>query len=211
MIELYGYRMQAADTVASLTSQIPEQWLAAWNERHPALTAENSRVRERACESLTGLFLLRKGSLIPPEHALCYGANGRPFFKDAQVDFSITHTKGAILCAVMTGEGRVGLDAETVTRAENLSLNSLAERWFSEQEKALYLANPTAERFFTIWTRKEAAVKASGEGLSSLRESDTALMEREGKAAFATYRDGDLILTLCHPSSEKPPHAIQWI
>ncbi len=208
MIALYGYRVEQETVYATLASQIPPQWLEAWRLRHPTFNADHPRFSHRACESLAGILLLKRAGLTGE---LCYDGNGRPFFKDAPVDFSITHTKGAVLCAVMHGEGRVGLDAETLARAASLSLGDLAERWFSERERECYLAEPTAERFFTFWTRKEAAVKASGEGLSSLRESDTELMEREETVTFTTYREGDLILTLCHPTNEIPPQTIKWI
>jgi 4'-phosphopantetheinyl transferase len=82
------------------------------------------------------------------------------------ISFNLSHTAGLALVAI-TGNGRVGIDAETV-RSE-IDVEDLSRRFFAPAEAAEILAlSPDARRaaFFTCWTRKEAFVKALGGGLS---------------------------------------------
>jgi 4'-phosphopantetheinyl transferase len=60
----------------------------------------------------------------------------------------------------------VGVDVEIVRT--NIACEEIAQRYFSRQEAAELRAAPRqlqAEAFFLCWTRKEAYVKARGEGL----------------------------------------------
>ena len=61
----------------------------------------------------------------------------------------------------------MGVDVEHVRPLESMS--SLVRRCFSERERAHFESLPDASRlsaFFRTWTRKEAYLKATGEGLT---------------------------------------------
>jgi 4'-phosphopantetheinyl transferase len=61
----------------------------------------------------------------------------------------------------------VGIDVEYVR--ELADARQLAARFFSARENAAWLALPAGQRavgFYNCWTRKEAYIKAIGEGLS---------------------------------------------
>jgi 4'-phosphopantetheinyl transferase len=80
--------------------------------------------------------------------------------------FNVTHSEGLALYAV-TRTREVGIDLEWAHR--ELDLQAIAERFFSPREAAgLGALPPEARReaFFACWTRKEAYVKARGQGLS---------------------------------------------
>lgn len=80
--------------------------------------------------------------------------------------FNLSHSDGLALFAVAFGR-EVGIDIEKVRAAAATS--GLAERFFSSDEIAALRLLRGAEReaaFFACWTRKEAYVKARGEGLS---------------------------------------------
>jgi 4'-phosphopantetheinyl transferase len=84
----------------------------------------------------------------------------------------------------------VGVDLERVRPLADAA--AIAERFFAPRETAALLALPEAEReraFFACWTRKEAFIKATGEGLSRpLDEFEVAF--RPGEPARVT-RVGD--------------------
>jgi 4'-phosphopantetheinyl transferase len=88
-------------------------------------------------------------------------AEGQP-----EIHFNLTHSHGAIACAVNPTR-EVGIDVEDQERS--LAYLELAERYFAAPE-AEHLRRLAAEQrraaFFSIWTLKEAFVKAIGQGLS---------------------------------------------
>lgn len=98
-----------------------------------------------------------------------YGPYGKPALASpagARVEFNVSHCEGLALIAVAAGR-RVGVDLERV--AAGASRQPIAERFFSPTEIAALRALPVAsqdEAFFACWTRKEAYIKARGEGLS---------------------------------------------
>lgn len=100
-----------------------------------------------------------------------YGGHGKPFLGaegggGGRLRFNVSHSNGVALYAIAEGR-EVGVDIEHV-REEVAGLD-IAENFFSRQEVAALRALPAAERpvaFFDCWTRKEAFVKARGEGLS---------------------------------------------
>ena len=141
-------------------------------------------------ETLTGFRLLAE--LLPeiPLSAVRKDEKGRPFLAGyPEVDFSITHCKGLVGCAVEQGESpRVGLDAERLGTQTERSMQLIARRWFTPAEQAKFEAEPTEETFLSVWTAKEAAAKFTGNGLDRFSEPDLAEME------CRHYRAGDVIL-----------------
>ena len=86
---------------------------------------------------------------------------GKPYFADKNIYFSISHTKRHAFCVLSSKE--VGLDAEELDRTVS---PSLAQRILSPTELAQYEAAPDKDRaLLTFWVLKEAAAKATGEGL----------------------------------------------
>jgi 4'-phosphopantetheinyl transferase len=99
-----------------------------------------------------------------------YGSHGKPALAgepDADaIRFSVSHSHGIALYAVTRGR-EVGIDLERIRF--DLEVVEIAERFFSRREAAMLRTLPTAaqrQAFFRCWTRKEAYVKARGEGLS---------------------------------------------
>ena len=97
-------------------------------------------------------------------------SKGRPrlagSFAETRLDFNITHTSGFVACA-LARDMAVGVDAEA--HVDMLDVMSIAKRFFAPAEVAALEATTGADRtrtFFSIWTLKEAFVKALGGGLS---------------------------------------------
>ena len=79
------------------------------------------------------------------------------------LSFNVSHSHDCI--AVAVGDEALGIDIERV--GPDGEWRPLAEMCFHPQEQAFLAALPEAERassFTGIWTRKEARIKATGEG-----------------------------------------------
>ncbi|MFY9552972.1 MAG: 4'-phosphopantetheinyl transferase superfamily protein [Thermoanaerobaculia bacterium] len=100
-----------------------------------------------------------------------YGPYGKPALASpsgAGVEFNVSHCEEQALIAVASGR-RVGVDLELVSSETAEERMRIAERFFSAAEVAALRALPgrlQGEAFFACWTRKEAYIKARGEGLS---------------------------------------------
>lgn len=97
------------------------------------------------------------------------GPHGKPRLSDDRVRFNLSHSGDLALCAV-TRHREVGVDVEQI--APELADLRVAEAEFSESEIAALRALPDDARpaeFLALWTRKEAALKATGDGLAAPR------------------------------------------
>lgn len=87
----------------------------------------------------------------------------------SSLHFNLSHTKGLLAVAVTSGHP-VGIDVETIEpRSEDI-----ARRFFAPEEVSLLESTPADRRvtlFTTLWTLKEAYMKAHGDGLSIPLES----------------------------------------
>jgi len=100
-----------------------------------------------------------------------YGPYGKPAlagkFESTGTCFNMSHSHGLALYAVTSGQA-VGVDIEKVR--PDLDCIKIAERYFSPQEVEALRNLPKDQQrqgFFNCWTRKEAYLKAKGEGFSS--------------------------------------------
>ena len=103
---------------------------------------------------------------------LSFGKNayGKPYVTNPALrfplEFNLSHSEKLIVLAVSNGLP-IGVDVEYRLR-DNKTL-SIADRFFSPSEATGLRALPVAqqqERFFDLWTLKEAYIKARGQGLS---------------------------------------------
>jgi 4'-phosphopantetheinyl transferase len=139
---------------------------------------------------ILGFYLNRAARSV----SFCYG----PFAKPAlawesagnTIHFNMSHSHGVALYAFTRGR-EIGIDLEYIR--EDLEVEQLAGRFFSQREIATLRALPVALRkyaFFLCWTRKEAYIKARGEGLSlPLDEFDVSLIPGEPAALLGTQTD----------------------
>ena len=102
----------------------------------------------------------------PP--ALVYGAHGKPELEQGGLRISLSHTRGAVACAVSAFP--VGVDVEPLGRKVR-DWKRLAERYYTPEERSCI---DSPEQFLEVWTRKEAYLKRDGRGLSlPLRQINT--------------------------------------
>jgi 4'-phosphopantetheinyl transferase len=131
---------------------------------------EKDRIHFARCRSalrgLLGDYLLIPAAEIHFE----YLTSGKPCLAADQnpraLQFNVSHSANMALIAVGS-EHRLGVDIERIR--DDVDTASLAERFFSRRERDGLAALPNPLRvtgFYAVWTRKEAFLKATGDGLS---------------------------------------------
>lgn len=111
------------------------------------------------------LLLGARCGMAPAALTFTAGAHGKPALEGAgELAFNLSHS--GRLAALAIAEGcDLGCDIEEVREVKE----DIAERYFSADEVAQLRALPADRQndaFFRCWTRKEAVVKALGDGLS---------------------------------------------
>ncbi len=95
-----------------------------------------------------------------------YSDHGKPTLEQAGgLVFNVSHAGGYALIAVGYCTS-IGVDLEAVD--PTITVENLVERFFAVPEREAVCAMPENQRheaFFRTWTRKEAFIKAQGEGL----------------------------------------------
>ncbi len=136
--------------------------------RYKVESARNTFLTSRGVQRLVlGRYLGRspREVEIARDCLLCGGTHGRPYIAGAGLDFSVSHTAGWLLIAVV-GTGRVGVDIESMNAAR--SVDELSRRVLGPAEQEEFLQVPHSDRggwFLRAWTRKEATVKLTGHGM----------------------------------------------
>jgi 4'-phosphopantetheinyl transferase len=107
----------------------------------------------------------------PKEIIFEYAKHGKPCLKGEPsrgVQFNISHSGDMVAISVSRGR-RVGIDIEKIR--DDISASDLSMRFFSDAEIAAVRnshGRAKPELFLRIWTRKEALLKATGEGIGGL-------------------------------------------
>ena len=152
--------------------------LLSETERSRANRFASGRDRRRFIVARARLRELLGARLQVPAAAveLSSGPNGKPAlggqFACSDLRFNTSHCEDVAAYAFAYGR-EVGIDIERVRVMSDA--DTLASRFFSDDERATYEALPAAGRplgFFSSWTRKEAFIKALGEGLDYLADFD---------------------------------------
>jgi 4'-phosphopantetheinyl transferase len=132
---------------------------------------EKDHRRFIVARGLLRLVLSNYMGIEPSKLRFCYSPYGKPSLaatrdEDA-VNFNVSHSRGLALYAVTRGR-QLGIDLERIHAG--FACEQIAERFFSPRENAALQELPPGEvkekAFFDCWTRKEAYIKAQGEGLS---------------------------------------------
>jgi len=121
------------------------------------------------------VILGRYGGFPPERLQFNYGANGKPELRapdeggrrtGGALHFNLAHSEAVGVLAV-TQTGPVGVDVEQVRRLPEFK--ELVSQFFSPREAAEFSQLPWEQQptaFFNLWTRKEALLKAMGEGIA---------------------------------------------
>ena len=114
-------------------------------------------------------LLATRLNVLPEAVELTYGVHGKPAlarrFEDSDLRFNVSHSEDVAVYAFSLGR-EIGIDIEVVRQIPDA--DDIAARFFSQRENEAYLALDPSDRplgFFCCWTRKEAFIKAIGDGL----------------------------------------------
>lgn len=105
---------------------------------------------------------------IPPADLLFAAADyGKPYLLNGgELCFNLSHAGDWLAVGVVRGRA-IGVDIEQIR--PDLATPEIALNYFAAAEQVAFQAVPDAQKpqaFFAAWTRKEAFIKAVGEGLS---------------------------------------------
>ena len=126
---------------------------------------------------------------------------GKPYFPNhPDVRFSWSHSGPFVLCAL--SDRPVGADIERIRpRRDSLPAYALTEPELEEYRRL----GADWPAFFTLWTRKEAWCKYTGDGLARLWGQTPP----EGGLRYGTYAGADWRAAVC--GEEEAPKDILWI
>jgi 4'-phosphopantetheinyl transferase len=151
------------------TTPVDELWALLSDEERERASQFRFEVDRASFVAARGLLrvILSKHLDIPPDRVeFCYGPRGKPGLSGIKKKgFNVSHCRGAVLIAI-AADHEVGADIERIRPFSGLE--SFARRYFCEAEYQDLIATPINQReqaFFNCWTRKEAFVKAIGDGL----------------------------------------------
>ncbi|MGA8762546.1 MAG: 4'-phosphopantetheinyl transferase superfamily protein [Candidatus Sulfotelmatobacter sp.] len=176
------------------SSELTDLWkILAEDERERAQRFHFSKHRDEFVVNRARMRSLLAGYLekSPEQLIFGYASHGKPFLRDGGgLRFNLSHTHGRAALAVVH-EREVGVDVEEIR--PQCDARRIAERFFSVQERQSMqgLSGEALDRaFFRGWTRKEAYIKAKGEGLSiPLHQFDVSLAEGQPALLLSTRPD----------------------
>jgi 4'-phosphopantetheinyl transferase len=172
--EAHVWRLALDQPVSESVQQIE---LLSDDERNRADRLRFERHRHRFILARAGLRKILGLYLERPARELnfLYGDHGKPRlalpFSTTGLEFNLSHAQDIALIAV-TREARIGIDIEYVDR--KVEMEGIARRFYAPEEFAAIQAAPEPGRrqaFFNCWTRKEAYLKARGDGITVNLES----------------------------------------
>ena len=172
--------------------------LLSTEEQQRASRFRFSRDRERFAAARAWLRVLLGSYLnvAPGTLNFSYTEHGKPSLNGLHapedLHFNISHSDQVVLFGVTLGHA-IGVDVERVRY--DFEVVSIARRFFSTAEQKAFSALPGTQHhhaFFDCWTRKEAYVKAVGEGLSHpLHQFDVSLSPGTSTGLLSTRPDPD--------------------
>lgn len=118
------------------------------------------------------------------------GTHGKPYLKGSDLQFSLSHTKGAV-CVAFSDKGEIGADVESAARRVRPELykNVLCKEELAALDK---------NSFLSFWVQKEAFLKRLGLGITQdLRGVNTFLIPNTVAVKTDRYYIGI--------SAEEPP------
>jgi 4'-phosphopantetheinyl transferase len=147
-----------------------------------------------AARAVLRLILASYLRIQPKDVVFSYSKKEKPHLgpphAESGITFNASHS-GDVAIYAFAQRTELGADVERIGR--KIEVEAIARRFFSEYEQKQLLKLPESERvqaFFRCWTRKEAYIKAIGDGLSlPLSQFDVSLSPDDSDALIATRPD----------------------
>ncbi len=147
------------------------------------------------CDMLKGFY-----DIDFNEDMIAKNPYGKPYLTDyPEIHFNLSHSEGVTAC--ITDNRECGIDCEKIREYRP----NVMKRAFTESEREMVEKATESERnllFFTLWTLKEAYIKAIGKGLSfSMNEVEFQINNGNVTSNITDYefkryilRDGEFVV-----------------
>ena len=113
------------------------------------------------------------------DYEIAYNSQGKPYFlSNREIFFNISHSSNYVACVI--GDRPVGIDIEKARKGRQ----NLAKRFFDISEAEWIKECDSDQRFFRIWTLKEAYGKATGQGVLDILDKIVYRLEKEKMKAY---------------------------
>jgi len=102
----------------------------------------------------------------PQEIEFTHNEYGKPFLENSNIHFNMSHSHNMVSYIIALNY-KVGIDIER--HDENLNVQELASLVLTSAESKYFSSINSKDRvalFYHLWTKKEALIKANGQGLS---------------------------------------------
>jgi 4'-phosphopantetheinyl transferase len=145
---------------------------------------ERHRARYTVGRALLRCLLARYLAAEPRELAFDYGEFDKPELRGGGPRFNLSHS-GSVALYAISDDGEIGIDVEL--ESADLASERIAERFFSPAEVGVLRSLPARlqpRAFLACWTRKEAFIKARGDGLSLALDSFDVTLAPDAPAAL---------------------------
>ena len=169
--------------IENLTDAEYEKWFSLMTEKKQKKIS-NYKSFDRKKSSVAGEKLVKEYigktlNIASQSLKILTDDNGKPYIENCPIHFNISHCENTLVYAF--SEEEIGIDIEKI---RPISL-SVAKRFFSLDEQKYVFGQPLneynsensntpeiLERFYRIYTLKEAICKKSGIGIKGLREAN---------------------------------------
>lgn len=192
----------------------------AWLSAEERERLGSLRAPQRRAQFIAGRLLMRQllqathGRSLPEDWPLSATANQpvRRLDPDASgpAFLGLSHSAGDVVCAC--GPVPFGVDIESTATARDFMALAGAVATASEQQRMLALPmDARARGFYTLWTLKEAWIKACGDGMTPGRLAllETRAVSEDDSTANAWLWEGpDFLLALVQPAESAP---VDWV
>ncbi len=170
--------LQALDLGHALTLLSPQRREYLMRFRNETSRRAGAAAYLLLCKGLRELY----GITQPP--LFTFGAHGKPFLADhPQIHFSLSHCREAAVCAI--SDRPIGIDVES---PRSFSPSLLSYTMSPEEVESIRSdADPTMA-FLRLWTRKEAAFKLQGTGIT---DDIRLVLQHSSHLLFKTYASPD--------------------
>lgn len=136
----------------------PDEWKSGMSFR-----SEADRYRYLIARKMRRQVLSLYLGIEPMDLCFRKGFNGKPNLVNLELHFNMAHSGERVALAISKSD--IGIDVEHINRIFNFE--DLIQACYNANEmEFIDQSDSRTEAFFTLWTRKEAMLKRSGEGIS---------------------------------------------
>ena len=116
--------------------------------------------------------------------------NGKPYAKNADIEFNLSHSGDMVACAL--SEKPIGVDIEKMRDIDDKLIKYIC----TENELEYVYSAPALKlkRFFEVWTAKEAYFKCLGSGITDIKSIDVS--DEKIKKRICTQFLGDYAISV---------------